>query len=449
MKKLKILLLYIRPVARNAQTIVDHALSFQRYSRHDVTSVSLMRAFGSLPALLDVAQFDAVVIHYTIVATMDTYLNPRARDTIARFDGLKMQFIQDEYRFVNDSIDASRQLGIDVLFTCVPEAEIGKVYSPTDLPHVRKVSVLTGYVPEQLTELSVPPIAARPVDVGYRARKPAYWYGALGLDKWRVAEGFLASTRGSGLLCDIACDEDSRLYGRRWTRFLTSCKTVLGVESGASVFDFTGEIQRGVESYVSANPDAEFEEVRDRFFASEDGKIRLNQISPRCFEAAALRTGMVLFEGEYSGILAPWRHYIPLRKDFGNIDAVLERLRDPALLQEYADRTFEEVARNPAYSYAGFVRFFDDVLEEEFEARIGTRRLNPRRSAGALHWRVMIPFYAFLFHVVQILAYFLRYFLLHSVFRMGLLLPERWRARIKPILRSSLERLARLLRIRG
>jgi hypothetical protein len=224
------------------------------------------------------------------VAALDTYLNPTARDRIARFDGLKVQFIQDEYRFVNATVEATRRLGIDVLFTCVPEGEIEKVYGGLD--GVRKVSNLTGYVPEGLVHLAVPQLAERPIDIGYRARKLPYWLGSLGVEKWQIAEGFLAATRSSGLAHDISSDEDSRLYGRKWVRFLTQCKSVLGVESGASVFDFTGEIKKHVEEFVAEKPDASFEEVRARCFAEEEGKIRLNQISPRCFEAAALRTAI-------------------------------------------------------------------------------------------------------------------------------------------------------------
>jgi len=43
--------------------IVDHVLSFRRHSRHDVTTVSLPPMFASLPSLLNVAQFDVVVLH--------------------------------------------------------------------------------------------------------------------------------------------------------------------------------------------------------------------------------------------------------------------------------------------------------------------------------------------------------------------------------------------------
>ena len=431
MARLKILLLYVRPVARDAQTILDHAGSFRRYSRHDVTNLSLMYPFGSLPALLDLAQFDVVVVHYTVLARREKYLASAAREAIARFDGLKVQFIQDEYASVNASIEATRGLGIDVLFTCVPEGEVDKVYSPAALPGVRKVSVLTGYVPEGLVATPAPPIAARPIDVGYRARKVPYWLGSLGVEKWRIAEDFLAATRGSGLVCDIACSEASRLYGARWTRFLTSCKAMLGVESGASVFDFTGQIQRDVEAHAKAHPDAPFEEVQARYFAREEGRIRLNQISPRCFEAAALRTGMVLFEGEYSGILAPGRHYIPLRKDFGNTSAVVEALRDSALLQQCADRTFEEVARNPAHSYIGFVKRFDEVVEQEFEARIVRRRDRQARPAGS-RWRAGLR--AFLFRVVHGLDYGLRYIVMAPLLRLWGRLPASWKERARPMI---------------
>ena len=272
------------------------------------------------------------------------------------------------------------QLGIDVLFTCVPEGEVDKVYSPAALPGVRKVPVLTGYVPEGLVATPVPPIAARPIDVGYRARKVPYWLGSLGVEKWRIAEDFLAATRGSGLACDIACSEASRLYGAQWTRFLASCKAMLGVESGASVFDFTGDIQRSVERYIAQHPGATFKEVQHRFFREHEGLISLNQISPRYFEAAALRTAMVLYEGRYSGILEPWRHYVPLRKDFANIDQVVAAIKDTVRLQEMADRAYEEVACAYRHSYKAFIQRFDEVIQSELEVRQKNRG---SRMAGA------------------------------------------------------------------
>jgi hypothetical protein len=152
---------------------------------------------------------------------------------------------------------------------------------------------------------------------------------------------------------------------------------MLGVESGSSVFDFTGELQRSVEEHVAKYPDATFEDVQKRFLMPYEGRIRYNQISPRSFEAAALRTVMVLHEGEYSGVLKPWRHYVPLRRDFADLPEVVEILKDAKRLQAIADTAFEEIAQNEAYSYRAFIERFDQVMGREFAGRSIRRSMAP------------------------------------------------------------------------
>jgi hypothetical protein len=356
----------------DARTVTDHLDAFGRYSRHRVQELSFLR---ELPAALDLAQFDVVVIHYTIAIgwLSEHYLSEASKQKVREFGGLKALFIQDEYRAVRQLHEALRFMKINLLFTCVPEGEIEKVYPEAALPGMAKASNLTGYVPQTLIGLTVAPTAQRPIDVGYRSRKPPYWLGELAYEKWQIAERFAARAAGTGLALNLSYEEGDRLYGPAWTRFIASCKAVLGVESGSSVFDFDGTLQKSVEDYVAAHPSASFEEVQARFLAPYEGRVRYNQISPRCFEAAALRTAMVLYEGEYSGVLQPWRHYVPLRKDFGNFQEVLDALRDTRKLQQIADCAFEEVAQNEAYSYRAFIGRFDDTVEREF-ARRGLHR---------------------------------------------------------------------------
>jgi len=260
-------------------------------------------------------------------------------------------------------------MGIDILFTCVPAEEVEKVYPSSKLPALTKVTCLTGYVPERLLGRNVSPIVNRHLDVGYRARKVPYWLGELGAEKWQIVPRFLSHVDGSGLICDLSYQEEDRIYGRNWVRFVGSCRTMLGAESGASVFDFTGDIQTAVDAYVADHPDAVFEDVQARFLAEHEGRIRLNQISPRCFEAAALRTGMVLYEGSYSGILHPWRHYIPLQKNYGNISQVIDAIKNAPLLQEMVDRTYSEIALDPANTFATFVRQFDAEISDHLSKR--------------------------------------------------------------------------------
>lgn len=398
MTSLNVLLLAVCPATR-ANTIADHVEAFSRHSRHRILVAQNYRAligpvFGFGNAIgkrwpLD--DFDAIVVHYSNYLVHPTSFDEESKERLAAFRGLKVLFIQDEYRTVDATVDAIARIGFHVMFTCVPEEEVDRVYPSTRLPELRRVGTLTGYVPERLLDRRVPAVAARPIDVGYRARRLPFWLGSLAAEKWQIVPGFLNAVHGAGLRCDISYREEDRLYGEAWIRFITSCKAMLGVESGASVFDFKGTVQRDVDAYVMAHPEASFEEIRSRFLLPHEHRVRLNQISPRCFEAAALRTPMVLFEGQYSGILQPGRHYVALRKDYSNIDEVVAAIKDAALLQEMADRTYQEIARNEAYSYAGFVRRFDDVVSEEWKSRTGTAGVAvSSRKASLPKWRLFL-----------------------------------------------------------
>jgi len=368
MKPLNVLLLCNRPSkGADASTVTDHLDAFVNFSRHRVTQLSFLRR---LPSRLQLERFDVVIVHYSIAVgyLRDHYINAEAQARVRDFNGLKVVFIQDEYRSVHSVWEFLKNLRADILFTCVPEGEIEKVYPDGVLPHVTKINTLTGYVPKNLVSRMPRKIVDRPIDVGYRSRKPPFWLGQLGYEKREIASTFIVRGKETRLQMDISCEEADRIYGEKWIDFVSSCKVMLGVESGASVFDFTGVIQKTVDEYMEVNPSAGFERVHKEFLQPYEGRIRLNQISPRCFEAAALGTVMLLYEGEYSGILNPGRHYIPLKKDFSNFNQVVELLKDNDALQEMADRARQEVALNPRYSYQSFIKKFDEEVEAKFFA---------------------------------------------------------------------------------
>ncbi len=225
-------------------------------------------------------------------------------------------------------------------------------------------------MPERLLEnLSQIPIKERKVHIGYRARKLPFWYGELAYEKWNIVEKWHKYTNDIDIVSDLSYRENDRIYGASWTDFLNSCKATLGVESGASVMDFTGKIEVDVESFQAENPSASFYDVRERFFKEEDGKYSLNQISPRCFEAAATKTALVLYEGEYSGILQPNEHYIPLKKNYSNVNDVINKLKDDAFLQELVDRTYTDIVKSNNYSYKTFINQVDEIISNEFSER--------------------------------------------------------------------------------
>jgi hypothetical protein len=100
----------------------------------------------------------------------------------------------------------------------------------------------------------------------------------------------------------------------------------------------------------------------------------MNVISPRVFEAVALRTALVLFPGEYSGAVDPGRHYISLAKDFSNFEEVAERLRDLEALEVMTANAYEDLIASGRYSIKRFVERFDQALDEHGTPRRGTTR---------------------------------------------------------------------------
>jgi hypothetical protein len=359
-------------------TIHDHIQAFLKYSRH---RIELFNPRGlSDSRFLDLDAFDVVVIHYSIVVIWDGYLSPRFRERIAAYDGLKVQFLQDEYRFVDEITAEMRELGIDVLYSVVPEHERPAIYGER-LPDTELLFTLTGYVPESLVARRRPPLDKRPTDVGYRGRSVQLWLGRLGFEKVQIGRGFLGRTAGTNLRCDIAWTEGARIHGEAWNEFMSSCRTMLASESGSSFVDFDGSIERATREYVAVHPAASFEQVERDVLSRFGGGPSINTASPRLFEAAAFGTGMVMFPGEYSGIVRPWEHYVPLEKDFGNFDEVVERIRDTAFLETLTERAHEDLIASGSYSERRFIEEFDDAMDGRAESGGRLRSYPAKRLA--------------------------------------------------------------------
>src|SRR5207245_8014257 len=101
-----------------------------------------------------------------------------------------------------------------------------------------------------------------------------------------------------------------------------------------SIADFDGSVEANVQAYLRQHPGASFEEVFEAVLRPYEGNVMVTCISPRAFEATALGTAMVLFPGEYSGVLRPWDHYLPLEKDCSNFAEVVRRIRDLDFLRD-------------------------------------------------------------------------------------------------------------------
>lgn len=361
-----------------ANVVQDHIAAFSQYSRHHFIEFNPRQ--NRKPYGLTNASFDAIVIHYSLFVLGEHFLPPDIEKFVSGFDGLKVHFIQDEYRRINDMAAKIESLGIHVLFSALAAKNVARVYHHQGISDVIKYGTLPGFIPQELLDEEVAKINDRMLDVGYRARPIHFWLGSHGQQKQELVRGFREAASGAGLRIDISDIETERLYGQDWVDFVKSAKVMLGTEGGASVFDFTGEIQERVEKYVKDNPGATFDEVHELFLAEHDGNIVHGAITPRIFEAITLKTGLVLFPGTYRGVLKPWVHYIPLERDFSNIDQVISLIKDDAYLQSMVDRTYEDIVDSERYTMKRFIADFDLALDRAIGilAKHGPCKRKPR-----------------------------------------------------------------------
>lgn len=371
----------------HANTVLDHIAAFGRFSKHQVRTFNPKAMTQSVA--LDLEEFDAVAIHYSVVLSDPIYISPDLLAKLKRFGGLKIQFIQDDYRWVDRATTAAREAGITVLFTVVPEPAAAKLYDER-LPGVRRIQTLTGYVPEALLDRPIRPLDDRKIDVGYRARDLPFWYGALSREKASIGRRFLELAPEYGLKCDIALGEHDRIYGHRWVEFVSSCRATLGTESGASIADFDGSAERGVRSYLREHPAATYEEVHEAVLRPFEGNVIASVISPRVFEAASLRTAMILFPGYYSGVIEAGRHYIVLNKDFSNLAEVVAKLRDDSFINAMTARTHGDLIKSGRWSYKSFIAEFDQVIDEEATTMRGPARA-PRWQLARVERALRVP----------------------------------------------------------
>lgn len=389
----------------------DHLYSFRRYAPHNCFYWNA--AFGRVPHYVSTVKFDLIIFHTIFLSERwdrDSFkLLTNKVAVLKANEAVKVALPQDE--FINTDIlsDFINEFKISHVFSVAPESEWKKIYAGVDHTKVRFTNVLTGYLDDS-TVKKIETLASaaklRTIDIGYRAWHAAAWLGRHGKLKVEIADVFNEHAPAKGLVTDISTDSKDTFLGDAWYEFLLRCKYMIGVEGGASVLDRDGTIRANTDAYVQANPQASFEEIEARCFPGLDGELKLFAISPRHLECCATRTCQVLIEGEYNGVLQPGRHYIELKRDFSNLDSVLDGIKEDQRRAEITERVYQDVVASGRYNYGSFVETVINQSVAEVSISKSTQvesthawayrwaRVTETLSwvAVMFHWKVASPF---------------------------------------------------------
>lgn len=304
--------------------------------------------------ILSQRRFDAIVMLHSVFSNQ-----PRLRRflfwLVARCPQPKAFFIGNEYRAMPEKIEFCRDVGLSLLITQSNDPRVLALYRDA-------IGCAVDSVPNTGCDLSVfrpgPSLERRPIDLGYRSYEAPFYLGNF--EKTEIAEYFTAHAAAFGLRVDISMSPDDRFDAAGYAAFLNRCRGQIGTESGTDFFELTDALRHRVHALERENPAVGWPEVKARIFEGMKPTVPMRIISGRQVEAAACKTVQILFEGRYNGYFAPDVHYIPLAKDFANIDEVMHKFRDDAFCGQLVDNAYDVAVGE--FTYERLVGRFATIL---------------------------------------------------------------------------------------
>jgi hypothetical protein len=345
------ILLISRVPQNNATTIEDHVKAIVELSSYEVTNMDV-----NDPNLkIEILKTDCILLHYSIIAYPyrgDHIVNSALRLQIRRAGKPVLHMVQDEQRNVLERFRYFEALGVSHVFS-VAKQEVFNLMYPVNLRSFTVSTILTGYMPMNLTGYKHSEWEYRSIDIGYRARRLPEWYGQLGFTKSNISDRLNQIQKNQSMVINASCEEDDRLYGQEWIDFLCDSKVAVGTESGSSTIDMDGRYLEEWQAKSDIGSHKKIEPIAANYAA----------ISPRIFEYAAAKCLIALTPGEYSGVLSPGVHYFELQPDLSNFEDLVTLMNNTEERTLMIERSHRDLILSRSFGYEQMVREIDTQLD--------------------------------------------------------------------------------------
>lgn len=357
---MKTLTLYFSmiPLSKTQRTVEAHIKSFTKIPG-EVIFINLFPV-RKIPSFVLKEKFDLIIFHYTFLSL--NYSDPEILINYAKkvkdLKGLKIAFIEDDYVNSYNLCKFFKISRTKKVFTLFDEKEYKKVY-PYRISGVKEIyTVLPGYVSENDIDYirENKNLKFNQIDISYRSRKPFPWLGKHSFLKWKISEVF-NNNKPEDLILDVSCNPEDQINGYKWLEFLYNSRTVLGVEGGASIHDPEGKLKKNYEKLINEGLKITHDEYHQKYLNKFEGTLDLKNFTPRIFEAIICKSCLVLVEGEYNGLLKKDINYIPIKKDFSNIEEVYDKIRNVELCKKIAEYNYKTVITSGDFTYEKFIDF--------------------------------------------------------------------------------------------
>jgi hypothetical protein len=311
-----------------------YQLLYQTYSWFYVPLLNYFIKSKAMWDFSEISRYDLIILLHSTnadsmlpLSLLESYLKNRK--------GKLLIFVGNEYCLMPEKINFIKNVEADFVASQLPRDAANWLYEDC-----QRSKILL--VPHALNSSTYKPYRdyeQRKTDIGFIGDRYSLAIGDI--ERTELIEYFAKKDIQQKLNIDIRLGRKLRLSRERYVDFLNSIRGTIGAESGTYYLEKTDETQKKVEAFLSQHPKTTFEEVYDRFFKDYANPVNGKAISSRHFEPIGTRTCQILLEGRYNDILEPDVHYISLKRDYSNIDDVLERFRDKDLVRKITDEAYK------------------------------------------------------------------------------------------------------------
>ena len=319
------------------------------------------------PEFLKDYPFDGIILNSTFLdarhqrSRLERILNEYA--FIKNSSAVKIALAQDDYGCNIELDNWMVDWDVDYFYSVVHQ------YSKDLFPRYFKAKgpILKGYTGYLTTDqvnraVNVKKHESRKIDVGYRATNVVTNLNKLVILKAQIGRRFEEKFQPYSLNLDISTRHEDRIYGDRWFSFVEDCRFMIGTNSGSSLIIPNLSLKESVQAYISATPDWNYSDIKSLFFPQQNESTSYTAISPRNIEAAVLGTCQINTAlGDYSGLLAPWEHFIPLSEDCSNHEEVFKAMKDAKLVERILASAKESIL---SFDDLRLVNFVNDLLSK-------------------------------------------------------------------------------------
>jgi hypothetical protein len=317
----------------NLGYIIDWMEAFVQHPALDVEVCNINNLVYVLQVARRMAQYDLVIVSHaatgdamTLITRLTSILNRRCCPLVV--------FVGNEYSLLDEKIAFIKNANASWVCTQLSLAAGQYLYGEA-VPVERVICLPHALNPNQYYPL---PHIVRDRDVVFRG---ALYPPSIGDNaRNRLIENLKANAEQYRLSVDIGYDKMDR---EDWHRLLASGLATVGGEAGTYYLNDRGDLFNRAQQYCDEHPDANFDEVFDRFYVNVVPTVSGKTLSSRHFEAIGTQTAQLLIEGDYLGILHPDVHYIPVKPDLSNVDEALQKLRDNSYRQQMVSQTHRYV----------------------------------------------------------------------------------------------------------